>query len=407
MEATGRQDAPQESVLGEMLVRHVNGIATEVYRLLADPSFSPSPRSATPTAEVASASTRKPLDQDQPDHPSLGNAASTVIVNSSQNPATAALSVAAPSSEASQSETLPVLVLIPGNPGVVGFYRYYADGLWRALGGRYTILCVGHAGHMANHSRYHPEGPVYDLEQQIEHKCVFLRDHVAALLRATEQEELSRSSGTATTAATSGSRAPVVLMGHSIGGYICLHSMRRLAGEVEVQRCVLLMATLQHLGKGLAPSVKRLVRPGFMQSMGAMLHYSPNFLKRFLISFHKELDVEDKELLLSGLLSWEVSQNVLYMARIEADTIHELDHLLVEEHIERCYYLFADGDQYTPGHAVYMQRHWPSGKIEEHTGIPHAFVTCRKSTDRVIEFVSRDLQKNIMENLGRLPTLDR
>eukprot|EP00007_Cunea_sp_BSH-02190019_P003984 CAMPEP_0174243758 /NCGR_PEP_ID=MMETSP0417-20130205/32718_1 /TAXON_ID=242541 /ORGANISM="Mayorella sp, Strain BSH-02190019" /LENGTH=86 /DNA_ID=CAMNT_0015323331 /DNA_START=8 /DNA_END=264 /DNA_ORIENTATION=- len=86
MEATGRQDAPQESVLGEMLVRHVNGIATEVYRLLADPSFSPSPRSATPTAEVASASTRKPLDQDQPDHPSLGNAASTVIVNSSQNP---------------------------------------------------------------------------------------------------------------------------------------------------------------------------------------------------------------------------------------------------------------------------------------------------------------------------------
>jgi hypothetical protein len=89
----------------------------------------------------------------------------------------------------------------------------------------------------------------------------------------------------------------------------------------------------------------------------------------FLVcSFHKELDVEDKELLLSGILSWEVSQNVLYMARIEAATIHELDHLLVEQHVDQCFFLFADGDQYTPGHAVYMQRHWPSAKIVEVAG---------------------------------------
>jgi Lipid-droplet associated hydrolase len=240
-----------EAMLGEMLLHHVNEIATEIYRLRADPAAASSAFSSCP------------------------------------------------------SDELPALVVVPGNPGVVGFYRYYADRLWGSLGRRYTVVCIGHAGHMANHSRYHPEGPVYDLEQQIEHKCVFLTDHLAELVaplslrRTAAAVNASTSDGecaSVTNASSASSvcesemtaqrRVPrVVLIGHSIGGYICLHSMRRTQGRVKVLRCVHLMATLQHLGKGLTPGVRQLVRPGFMQSMGAVLHYSPNFLKRFLIRF--------------------------------------------------------------------------------------------------------------------------
>jgi pimeloyl-ACP methyl ester carboxylesterase len=120
------------------------------------------------------------------------------------------------------------ILVVPGNPGNAGFYQYFMRRLYAVFDGRVDVVAVSHLGHdtvdrgsqVGSRGRTPHTCPaaqqqadwlplplpqVWGLEDQIQHKVDFLRQHL--LLPG---------------------RPPVVVLAHSIGAYIMLHALDKL-----------------------------------------------------------------------------------------------------------------------------------------------------------------------------------
>ncbi|KAG7251281.1 hypothetical protein CRUP_007935, partial [Coryphaenoides rupestris] len=79
-----------------------------------------------------------------------------------------------------------LFLVIPGNPGIVGFYKTFMQTLHAAFGYRHPVWAVSHAGHcdppdsmyMVDDASFIEEGDIFGINGQIEHKLAFLRKHV-------------------------------------------------------------------------------------------------------------------------------------------------------------------------------------------------------------------------------------
>lgn len=152
-----------------------------------------------------------------------------------------------------------IIYYITGNPGLVEYYRTFFNHLYGLLQAKYSsedvdfqIYGQSLAGFETNRPvnlrKEHGKDPPYDVNQQIEISEQALKNVVLA-------------------AKANGARdVRVILMGHSLGTYMCLEVIRRLREEskplrdegVRVTGAVLLFATVMHLAKspsGLKSSV--------------------------------------------------------------------------------------------------------------------------------------------------------
>ncbi|XP_068195344.1 lipid droplet-associated hydrolase isoform X4 [Antennarius striatus] len=133
-----------------------------------------------------------------------------------------------------------LFLIIPGNPGVVGFYRTFMQTIHSMFGYRHPVWAVSHAGHcvppcsmdMVEDVSSSAQCDVFGLNGQIEHKLAFLRNHVP-------------------------SETMLVLVGHSIGCYIILELMKRRP-ELKVLKAIMLFPTIERMaqtpqGKLLTP----------------------------------------------------------------------------------------------------------------------------------------------------------
>lgn len=94
-----------------------------------------------------------------------------------------------------------LVLFIPGNPGVVGFYEHFLSRLYTELGGSVSVWAVGHAGHClpdGGRDQHSDELQIDTLSGQIDHKRAFISRYISPLTQ-------------------------VFLVGHSIGAYMCVH----------------------------------------------------------------------------------------------------------------------------------------------------------------------------------------
>ncbi|KAJ8333050.1 hypothetical protein SKAU_G00419460, partial [Synaphobranchus kaupii] len=139
-----------------------------------------------------------------------------------------------------------LFLLIPGNPGVVGFYKTFMQTVHDAFGRRYPpcgrsampdTACPPESMCLTAESPLMRIEDVFGLNGQVEHKLAFLREHVP---RDTK----------------------LVLIGHSIGCYIILEMMKR-DPELQVVKSVLLFPTIERMaatpqGRVMTPVLCRL-----------------------------------------------------------------------------------------------------------------------------------------------------
>ncbi|XP_045919655.1 lipid droplet-associated hydrolase isoform X3 [Micropterus dolomieu] len=120
-----------------------------------------------------------------------------------------------------------LFLIIPGNPGVVGFYRTFMHTLHSMFGHRHPVWAVSHAGHCVPPDSMdmvdEAEDDVFGLNGQIEHKLAFLRKHVPR-------------------------ETSLVLVGHSIGCYIILEMMKRNP-ELKIIKAVMLFPTIERMAQ--------------------------------------------------------------------------------------------------------------------------------------------------------------
>jgi len=210
------------------------------------------------------------------------------------------------------------IIVIPGNPGLIEFYRSFIDTLHKKLDQKVTIVGIGHAGHGAVGKN---GKTVFSLQNQIQHKIEFLESFPP--------------------------ETEFIILGHSIGAYIALKAMKR-SPNLKVRQVVNLFPTIRHLWDGLTPFKKFIILPGVRNSLSCLAHYAPTSLMKHVSKLGVNV-VEEVIYAASKYLDYHVCMNVLSMAYDESLEVLEVDeeiHTIINEHLPKMIFLYGPNDKY-------------------------------------------------------------
>ncbi|MCO5580700.1 hypothetical protein L7F22_034570 [Adiantum nelumboides] len=98
------------------------------------------------------------------------------------------------------------VVFIPGNPGIIPFYKSYFEALAQNFGGKASITGIGYLGHSCKDLQ---KGKLFSLEEQVEHKVQLVQKIAAE------------------------DNTPLVLVGHSIGAHMALCVFKKFPDKVR------------------------------------------------------------------------------------------------------------------------------------------------------------------------------
>ncbi|XP_062378392.1 lipid droplet-associated hydrolase [Sardina pilchardus] len=277
-----------------------------------------------------------------------------------------------------------LFLVIPGNPGVVGFYRTFMQTLHQAFGRRYPVWAVSHAGHcnppdeldMVEEPSVTEASDVFGLNGQIEHKLWFLREHVSRDTR-------------------------LVLIGHSIGCYIILDMMKRDPG-LQVLKSVLLFPTIERMaatpqGKVMTPVLCHLRYVAYVPIF--LLSLLPESLKacavRWVLGGLRALDHATIPATVS-LISVDCAANAMYMGSQEMRMVLGRENATIRQNLNKLIFYYGATDHWCPVQYYHdLKRDFPTGDIRLcENGLRHAFVldAGKKMADMVTDWLQTDLK---------------
>ncbi|XP_053565614.1 lipid droplet-associated hydrolase [Bombina bombina] len=254
-----------------------------------------------------------------------------------------------------------LFLVIPGNPGIVGFYRTFMQSLYYGLHEKYPVWAVSHAGHCAP-----PRGmdmtygdqieDIFGLNGQIEHKLSFVKRNVPADMK-------------------------LVLIGHSIGCYIILEMMKATK-DIKVVQSILLFPTIERMsqtpqGKIMTPFLCSLRYIVYMPLF--LLSFLPESLKAAVVRFAmwgiKSVDESSLTAALD-LFRIECTANAMYMGSQEMVMVQKRDNDTIMEHLNKLIFYYGATDNWCPvQYYEDIRKEFPEGNIWLcEKGIRHAFV---------------------------------
>ncbi|CAF1634311.1 unnamed protein product, partial [Didymodactylos carnosus] len=156
-----------------------------------------------------------------------------------------------------------VIMIIPGNPGIGGFYIPFANHLYNLCQKQVTITIVSHAGHapgtLCSNSK---QRYWYNLQDQINHKLSYIENNI-------------------------GLKTRLILIGHSIGSYMILNMLEKFH---NIEHSFLLFPTIERMSQ--SPSGQRLTNlfpylrffiPFLIYLFNFLL---PNFIKLKILKYY-------------------------------------------------------------------------------------------------------------------------
>ncbi|XP_063771384.1 lipid droplet-associated hydrolase [Pseudophryne corroboree] len=255
-----------------------------------------------------------------------------------------------------------LFLIIPGNPGVVGFYRTFMESLYCGFNRQYPVWTLSHAGHCSP-----PAGmdmtcdgdeteDVFGLNGQIEHKLSFLRENVPTEMK-------------------------LVLIGHSIGCYIILEMLKRSA-DLKVLRSILLFPTIERMaqspqGKVMTPLLCSLRYIVYMPCY--LLSFLPEVMKTSLVKFAlRGIKSVDEACVTASLnlFRMECAVNAMYMGSQEMVNVMERDSETIKQNLSKLIFYYGATDAWCPvQYYEDIRRDFPKANIWLcEKGIRHAFV---------------------------------
>ncbi|XP_072354972.1 lipid droplet-associated hydrolase isoform X1 [Scyliorhinus torazame] len=286
-----------------------------------------------------------------------------------------------PKSRSSNSSKV-LFLIIPGNPGIVCYYKPFMQILYKILNQRYPIWAVSHAGHCVP-----PEDmemmedieleDVFGLNGQIEHKLTFLRKNVPKDIK-------------------------LVLIGHSIGCHMILEMMKR-EPKLQVLKAVLLFPTIERMaespqGKLMTPVLCKL---RFLMYVPIyFLSFLPESVKASLVRWalqgRQSLDEATVSATLN-LFNVDCAANAMYMGSQEMMQVMQRDDSTIRRCLDKLIFYYGSNDHWCPiKYYEDMKRSFPDGIIHLcQKGIRHAFVldANREMAEMLIDWLCTDLAK--------------
>ncbi|KAM8915139.1 lipid droplet-associated hydrolase [Spinachia spinachia] len=277
-----------------------------------------------------------------------------------------------------------LFLIIPGNPGVVGFYRTFMQSLYTMFGCCHPVWAVSHAGHcvppdsmdMVEDNFSAVKHDVFGLNGQIEHKLAFLRRHVPR-------------------------ETSLVLVGHSIGCYVILDIMKRNP-KLKIIKAIMLFPTIERMaqtpqGKVMTPVLCHMRYLAYLPLF--MLSLLPEGLRQGLIKLvFSGIPSLDHTVVQPtvGLLSGDCAVNAMYMGGQEMRTVMERDNVTIEKNIEKLLFYYGASDHWCPVQYYHdIKQDFPHGNFRLcQDGFRHAFVldAGKEIAVMVFEWISKDLR---------------
>ncbi|CAF2442324.1 unnamed protein product [Rotaria sp. Silwood2] len=247
------------------------------------------------------------------------------------------------------------IVIIPGNPGLGGFYIPFGHELYNLFNENISILIISQAGHSP------PLKYCFTLNEQIEHKI----KTIEKLLPINNNHRL-------------------ILIGHSIGAFMVLNMLDKFENRLE--RAFFLFPTIERMKESDAG--KRFVRfyPILIYILPFIcfiinLLFPFNWLKRKLISYYfSNSPLDDRSILIDtvlyDLLNPLTIKNLLQMANEEMSLVKQRNDQIIKRFINKITFYYGTNDHWVPNHiAKQMKQIYPKGDIIQCTNrYLHAFV---------------------------------
>ncbi|GAB2300745.1 hypothetical protein Dimus_034782 [Dionaea muscipula] len=219
------------------------------------------------------------------------------------------------------------VLFIPGNPGIVTFYKDFLESLYEELEGSASVTAIGH---ICQTSKDWEHGRRFSLQEQIFHKLDFI-DHK---LQSKE--------------------VPIILVGHSIGSYISLEMFKRAPRKVIY--CIGLYPFLAvNTNSSKQTAIRRLAQSPILclvvSLMVAVLALLPIQQLKFIIqkSIGKSWSAASVEVACSHLVRYHTARNILFMARTEFAKLSETpDWDFMRAKQEKIAFLFGVDDHWGP-----------------------------------------------------------
>lgn len=272
----------------------------------------------------------------------------------------------------SNEEIVPLIMIIPGSPGMGHFYIPFARKLFQLGKGSYNVSVVSHAGHSPGHHRMSRDSRNwYNLEEQVEHKMAYIREHA-------------------------NSNIPIVLVGHSIGCYMIMQMLKQLPPDA-VQKVVFLFPAIEGLRnspKGKSLSVFSWARLLLLLVVwvGSWLPKSIQtwVMKRYFYNSprdHIDYTVEAAV----NLVNTGCVNNCFRMFNEELTVVNQLNTKLLDPHVMKISFYYGVNDYWLPPKAyANMRRRYPGEDIVQCTnGYRHAFVL--NESNEMAQYVHRKL----------------
>uniref|UniRef100_A0A8D2Q2Z9 Lipid droplet-associated hydrolase n=1 Tax=Varanus komodoensis TaxID=61221 RepID=A0A8D2Q2Z9_VARKO len=263
-----------------------------------------------------------------------------------------------------------LFLVIPGNPGIVGYYQTFIQTLYFGLNQKYPVWVVSHAGHCKL-----PSG--MEMAEDFQDRNDVFGLHVK-----------------------------LVLIGHSVGCYIILEIMKYAPG-LEVLRSVLLFPTIEHIaqspnGKMMTPLLCQLRYVLYVPVY--LMTFLPARVKNYLVHLalrgHKHVD-ETVLITAVDMINMDCIANVMYLGSEEMRMITERNSAIIRQHLKKLTFYYGTGDRWCPVQFYEeMKMEFPDGDIRLcEKGIPHAFVSTfpKEVAEMVIDWVQDDLARLQME----------
>lgn len=231
------------------------------------------------------------------------------------------------------SANKPLVLIIPGNPGVADFYLEFIECLAKESNELLPIACISHLGHVTVPS--HISAAAKDhlkkwpmLTDQIQHKLAFINTAVPA-------------------------NTPLILVGHSIGCYMILEMLKSLDAK-RVIKCFLLFPTIERMsqspsGRYATPLLQyfRWMLPVFTYPICYLI---PDIVKHFLIKLHfrhqsvAQCAVDGVMKLLSPLALGSSA----HLANDELQVVTDADVELLSSNIDKLFFYYGANDHWCP-----------------------------------------------------------
>ncbi|CAO3651359.1 unnamed protein product [Cunninghamella echinulata] len=252
-----------------------------------------------------------------------------------------------------------VILFVPGNPG----------------------LAISHLGHShGTHSEKEPQR-VYSLQEQIDHKVACF-------------DQLKKENQDIDT--------QYILMGHSLGAYICSEVLKRRQQDNIIQSIALFPALREIALTPNGVHISKLVTKvphSLISGVAGLTTFISAPIREFLTRIITGQQGHCLKVTSHDLLNRSVINNVLFMARQEMEQIKELDHDFYQTHVDKFIMYYSRVDEWAPlDHYEYMTEKFPNANIHLCTeNIPHAFILEPKHADymakKVVEWLSPSEEK--------------